>query len=175
MLELTGFQFCPRCGQKSLTDHGPKAMACLACGMVYYHNAASAVAGIIQTPVGIVLVRRQLPPHAGSLDLPGGFLEYEESYEEALTREVYEELTIDIANLSYFCSFPNQYRYRDVSYFTADVVFLCDAPRFDAVGSPVEISEILVLPVDRIQVEEIAFSSMRKAISLYQKLKGVGL
>ena len=172
MLEWTGCRFCPQCGQRSLSDHGLKAMICHQCGMVYFHNAASAAAGIIETANGIVLVRRKLQPFAGSLDLPGGFLDYGESYEEAVVREIREELSLEVTDLRYFCSFPNQYRYHDVTYFTADVIFLCNAAIRDAVCSPDEVSEMLVLPPDHIQIEEIAFPSMRKAIALYIASKG---
>ncbi|MFB6374695.1 MAG: NUDIX domain-containing protein, partial [Bradymonadaceae bacterium] len=40
--------------------------------------------------------RRDIPPHEGELALPGGFIELEESWQEAATREAREETGIEV-------------------------------------------------------------------------------
>jgi ADP-ribose pyrophosphatase YjhB (NUDIX family) len=167
MNDLTGFRFCPFCGRETLLDFEVKAIKCQNCGRVYYHNVASAVAAIVETELGIVLVRRSHAPHAGCLDLPGGFLDYAETHEAALRREVLEETGLHIKDLRYFCSFPNQYSYRNVTYFTADVVFLCTPERMDVLYGDHEVSEILIVPLDQIDPALIAIPSMRMAVELY--------
>lgn len=167
MIDLTGFRFCPFCGSETIFDFDVKAIKCQNCGKVYFHNVASAVAAIVETDMGIVLVRRSHAPHAGTLDLPGGFLEYAETHEEALRREVFEETGIKIKDMRYFCSFPNQYSYRNVTYFTADVVFLCGAEKLDVLKGDQEVSEILIVPSDQIDPALIALPSMRMAVELY--------
>lgn len=174
MIFLTGFRFCPFCGSETIVQHDLKAFKCRFCGKVYYHNVASAVAAIIETDRGIVLVRRSHPPHEGGLDLPGGFLEYSETHEAGLSREVFEETGLKIKDLHYFCSFPNQYAYRNVIYYTADIVFLCKAEPIGTMHGDHEVSEILVVPADQVDVSLIMIPSMRQAMELY--LKGlVGL
>lgn len=167
MIDLTGFRFCPFCGSGSIIEHDFKAIKCQTCARVYYHNVASAVAAIVETERGIVLVRRNHEPHAGSLDLPGGFLEYAETHEQALRREVFEETGLRIKAPSYFCSFPNQYSYRNVTYFTADVVFTCTPEKMDVLEGDHEVSEILIVPLDQVDPGLIAILSMRMAVELY--------
>ncbi len=167
MIGPTNFRYCPFCGSDGVIEHDVKAVRCQTCGMVYYHNVASAAAALIETDQGIVLVRRSHAPHEGTLDLPGGFLDYGESYEDAVRREVFEETGLKIQGLRYFCSFPNQYSYRNVSYFTADIVFLCRVESMDGMRGDHEVSEILLIPSDQINPSEIAIESMRKAVELY--------
>lgn len=55
------------------------------------------VDAVITTADGkIILIRRKNPPYQGSWALPGGFVEYGETVEEAVLREVKEETGIFI-------------------------------------------------------------------------------
>jgi NAD+ diphosphatase len=171
MLELTHFQFCPKCGSQDISDQDVKAMRCGHCGLIYYHNTASAAAGIIEADGRIILARRRLDPHQGKLDLPGGFVDYGETYEEALAREIKEELNWSVCDVRYFCSFPNRYEYRGISYFTADIVFLCRVEDLSPLCLSAEVSEIVALKTDEIILDDIPFSSMRRAIEKYIREK----
>ena len=124
-------------------------MRCEHCGYVYFHNCASCVAAIILVKGGIVLTVRKTAPKKGMLDLPGGFCNYGESLEDALAREVKEEINLDIADIAYFGSFPNTYRYKSVTYFTTDTVFTCTTPDFSAAASNDEIADIRVVKPGR--------------------------
>jgi ADP-ribose pyrophosphatase YjhB (NUDIX family) len=46
---------------------------------------------------GVLTIRRDIPPHVGELALPGGFIELEESWEEAAVRELQEETGLEVA------------------------------------------------------------------------------
>ncbi|OGJ63302.1 hypothetical protein A3A67_00650 [Candidatus Peribacteria bacterium RIFCSPLOWO2_01_FULL_51_18] len=48
---------------------------------------------------GLVLIKRDKYPFEGSCALPGGFVEYGETVEQACTREVKEETGLDISEL----------------------------------------------------------------------------
>ena len=54
------------------------------------------------------------------LDLPGGFVDENERLEEALQREVKEELGISIDNWKYLTSQANRYLYKGIAYPTCD-------------------------------------------------------
>ncbi len=120
LIRHTNFRFCPHCGSRKIEVFIEKAIQCTDCGYIYFHNCASAVAGIIETVSGVILIRRRVPPKRGYHDLPGGFADYGESLETVLKREIKEELNIDIADLRYFALFPNTYLYKKVTYFTTD-------------------------------------------------------
>jgi ADP-ribose pyrophosphatase YjhB (NUDIX family) len=53
---------------------------------------------IVLVPIddGLLLVRRNIEPHKGKLALPGGYIDLGESWQEAGTREVFEETGIRV-------------------------------------------------------------------------------
>ena len=93
----------------------------------------------------VLLVRRAREPAAGTLDLPGGFIDFGETAEVALVRELREELDLAIEVLDYLGSYPNVYPYAGVRYHTLDLCF-----RVRLLGTPdrarVDESELEVRP-----------------------------
>lgn len=72
---------------------------------------------------GIVLIERRNPPHGWAL--PGGFVDYGESFETAAIREAKEETSLDVALVEqFFCySTPD----RDPRQHTATTVYIATA------------------------------------------------
>ena len=91
---------------------------CLDCGWVYYQNPVAAVVAVMMFKQQLLLLRRAEDPGRGLLDLPGGFVDFGETAEEAFRRELNEGLIIESVDLSYFTSAPNQYHYLEVPYQT---------------------------------------------------------
>ena len=81
------------------------------------------VDAIILIKDSIVLIRRRNPPFRGMWALPGGFVEYGETVEHAVRREVKEEtgLDVEIERLVGVYSDPD----RDPRGHTVSVCFLC--------------------------------------------------
>jgi ADP-ribose pyrophosphatase YjhB (NUDIX family) len=169
MLHYTNFRYCPKCGSPQITNFHEKGMRCAACEYIYYHNSAAAVAGIIETEGGIVLTKRGIEPKAGFLDLPGGFVDYQESFEQALVREIKEEIGAEIFESRYLGSFPNKYVYRNVTYFTTDVVFVCWASQLPEQAINHEITEIVVVRPEELNLEQVAFDSLKTALQRYRE------
>ena len=168
MITSTRFVFCPRCGVTAIEPYGAKAMRCTECGYVYFHNTAAAVAGIIEMKDGIVLTVRAKEPGKGLYDLPGGFIDYSETLEEGLIREIHEELGVEVALLRYCCSFPNTYIFRRVTYVTCDAFFICRCTDAEPVFKPSgEIERYEVVPVNRLPYDRLAFASMALALRRY--------
>jgi NAD+ diphosphatase len=170
MKSFTQFIFCPRCASDRIEVHKKNAVKCSSCGYIYYHNCAAAVAAIVMIDRKILLVKRAHDPQKGFYDLPGGFVDYGESLETAIRREVNEECGIEISDLSYFGSFPNIYRYLDVAYFSADAYFLCHAEDRQALSVSEETSEIALLEPAAIDEGKIAFESVKQALHKYRIL-----
>jgi ADP-ribose pyrophosphatase YjhB (NUDIX family) len=127
---------------------------------------APAAAAILVTPQGILLTKRAHEPKAGMLDVPGGFVNYNESIETALARELHEELSIKVTNYQYIGSFPNIYVYKDITYFTTDAFFICI---YDNRLQPVpneEIEEIVYVDPGSIPFDLLAFDSAKAAFKL---------
>ncbi len=75
-----------------------------------YKNPALTVDGVIIKDHMIVLVKRSKSPFEGQYALPGGFVEYGETVESALIREIAEEtgLEVKIKSLIGVYSDPNR-------------------------------------------------------------------
>ncbi len=91
--------------------------------MSHPRNPYPTVDIIIEVGGKIVLVERKNPPLGWAL--PGGFVEYGESYEEAAQREAREETGLDVELLCqmHLYSSPE----RDPRFHTATLVFLAKA------------------------------------------------
>ena len=99
------FKFCPKCGSDHFRSKEDNSLQCDACGFRFYYNAASSVAAIILDEQGrLLLTRRAIDPFKGTLDLPGGFVSVDESSEEALAREIEEELGAEVLEYRYIRS-----------------------------------------------------------------------
>jgi NAD+ diphosphatase len=163
---------CVKCGQPSLIRQGAKAYHCNLCGFVYFHNVAAAVSAVIVCNGQILLVERAQQPAKGKLDFPGGFADYNESNEQALTRELLEELQLPIDNMQYLFSYPNRYLFKDVLYSTLDSFFEI---RFDSEPSLVlqqeEISRYFWLDMKNMDVKQLAFVSGQNALQEYLRGK----
>lgn len=164
MVEL--FKYCPRCGNESFGFRAENLLACGKCEFHLYRNAASAVAGLLLNEAGEVLLTiRAKEPAKGKYGLPGGFVDYRETGEEALKREIQEEVGLEVDEFSYLGSFPNKYDYKEVTYYTLDLFFFArvkDGQRIK--HDPDELGGIEWKKLHDFDVELMAFESMRRAI-----------
>ena len=73
------------CGSKHFMINNEKSRKCDNCGFTYYANPCSATAAFIINEDGeMLVVRRGKEPAKGTLDLPGGFADMDETLEEAM-------------------------------------------------------------------------------------------
>ncbi|MBN1845734.1 MAG: NUDIX hydrolase [Sedimentisphaerales bacterium] len=157
------FHYCPQCGQASLAGD-QRRVACQRCDFVFYLNAASAAAAILQREGRILFTVRAREPQAGTWDLPGGFIEHEETAEDALVREVREELNISITDLRFFGTFPNRYPYKGIVYPVLDCVFTARVGQWDSLEPQDDVKDVIFVPPDQVDLSRIAFASTRQAI-----------
>lgn len=164
------FNCCPACGSSDIVFEDNKKFSCRECAFTYFHNVAAAAGVILEYDKKVILIKRAIEPGRGKLDLPGGFVDPEESAEEAVKREVREELLIDIKEPRYLYSHPNIYKYKDVLYYTCDMFFFCKIDALPIDFDRTEIDELVLLnPLD-IPVEEIAFESVKMGLNRFKSL-----
>lgn len=161
-------KYCPRCGSAHYNSHSSKSQKCDECGFVFFTNAAGAVAAIITNAQGeILLTTRAFDPGKGLLDLPGGFVDPGESVEQALHREIAEELSIHISSFTYFGSFPNEYVYGGILYYTIDLVYECEIADFSSIQVADDVSGYGFYKPSVEILEHIGLPSIKKIITAY--------
>ena len=92
------YAFCPRCGAAfgRARRGGRERLVCAACGFVFWQNPNAGVAAILIEDGAVLLTRRGGSERPGLWELPGGFVEYDESIHDALIREMREETGLDV-------------------------------------------------------------------------------
>ncbi len=103
-------QYCGRCGTKTQLDEKDMMLKCIECGQVHYPRIAPAIIVAIRNEDKLLMAKHSYHDNI-RFALIAGFVEPGESIEEAVHREVAEEVGIKIKNINYLKSqswpFPN--------------------------------------------------------------------
>ena len=161
------FKFCPSCASTHFTFPANRRFLCEDCGFSYYHNIAAAVALVFTFEDKILFTVRNVDPDKGKWDLPGGFIDPNETAEEAACREIREELGLNLqpSDLKYITTSPNNYLYKNVPYRTMDIFYECALPSdVINVAAEDEIQELIWVKRSEIDLEKIGFVSIRNVI-----------
>ena len=157
------FLFCPRCGVKYPSAQNHIYFHCNSCGYSLFFNTATAVACFVSRSNGQVLfIRRAKEPSKGKLAPPGGFVDFKETAEEALRREIQEEVNMRISDIEYLCTFPNRYHYMGLTYQTLDIFYKARSTSGKASAMD-EVASIIWLKPGQVKAPQLAFPSVRKA------------
>jgi mutator protein MutT len=142
-----------------------KSKRCHDCGFVYYGNMSAAVAVFILNEKGELLVcKRKKEPAAGTLDLPGGFVDIGETAEEAAVREIQEELGLHVTQLRYFTSIPNEYVYSKMIIHTLDLLFIGKVTDFSDMMAADDVEDAFFMPLNTISPVDFGLDSIKKGI-----------
>jgi NAD+ diphosphatase len=112
-------RFCGVCGGPMTRAPGERAMKC-ACGHVAYPRISPAMMVLVKRGPAILLARIVAVPAGGRMSALAGFLEPGESIEDAIHREVREEVGVEVKDLRYFASQSWPYPHSLMIAFTAE-------------------------------------------------------
>jgi ADP-ribose pyrophosphatase YjhB (NUDIX family) len=169
------FRHCPRCGRPGFAAAPGAALSCAGCGLVYYLNPAVAAAALIRDASDrILFIRRARDPGRGKLAFPGGFVDKMETAEDAVCREIREELGLELTQLAYLTSATNVYVYREVTYSVLDLHFLARVRSFDVVAQAQEVGGYALFERRAVPRDELAFESHRVALRALDAREPVG-
>jgi ADP-ribose pyrophosphatase YjhB (NUDIX family) len=164
------FKFCPKCAAAA-PPSGRPLFECGQCGFQYYFNPGCAAGAFVTDEAGkLLFIQRAREPAKGKWAVPGGFIDFNESAEEGLRRELREEVGLEMGPMTYLCSHPNEYFYKEVTYRPLDLFFMAPAAGPTKLCAPDEIQTITWLEPDKVRMEDIAFASMRFAMGKFLKL-----
>ena len=161
------FRFCPNCGSSNHSFTHLKKFECHDCSYVFYKNAAAACAAVLVHGGKILFTVRNQEPGYGKLDLPGGFIDSGETMEDGLRREVLEELGLELGTCEYLTSFPNTYPFKGTTYYTCDQFFVCSIDHLPTSVEETEIQRYVMVNPSEVDMESIAFESIRKGVAYY--------
>ena len=97
-----------------------------------YRSPKITVDGVVFTDNEILLIQRKNPPFQGRWALPGGFVEYGETTENAVLREVKEETGLDTAIISLLGVYSDPQR--DPRGHTISIVYLLKTIKGEPIG-----------------------------------------
>jgi len=169
-------KYCPRCGGPLAPRrfHGERVThpACQRCGFVLWQNPKPVVAALVtrqdEAQAQVLLGRRGLEPGRGLWHVPGGFVDPDETPEEALARECAEELGVQVEPEEFVGGFPD--RYGDEPILV--LAYRCRLVGGEPEGST-ELDQPTWFPVNR--PPQLAFRSCQLALQvLLRKLQGGG-
>lgn len=122
------------------------ALTCPACGaqVRQYRNPFPTVDIIIEIQGGIVLVERKNPPHGWAL--PGGFVDYGETLEDAARREAREETSLEISNLRLVGCYSDPRR--DARMHTVSAVYAAHGSGIPTAAD--DAADLAIFPLDRL-------------------------
>lgn len=128
-----------------------------------YRNPTPTVDIIIEIGDAIVLIERNNPPYGWAL--PGGFVDYGESYETAALREAEEETGMKVTGLRQFRTYSDPDR--DERQHTASTVFIGQATGTPKGGDDAARAELFTQDT----LPELAFDHARILADYYQTKK----
>ena len=107
-----------------------------------FKNPFPTVDIIIENMAGIVLIERANPPFGWAI--PGGFVDYGESLEDAARREALEETGLSIELLCQFHTYSDPSR--DTRQHNISTVFIAKADGIPKAGSDAKQAQVFIAP-----------------------------
>lgn len=111
-------RYCGACGTATLPVAGERCVRCPQCGHQAYPRISPAMMVLIRRGDSILLARHLHSP-SGFFTALAGFVEAGESLEEAIHREVFEEVGLRVRDIRYFGSQPWPFPHSLMVAFTA--------------------------------------------------------
>jgi NAD+ diphosphatase len=118
---IRAHRYCGVCANPMQLASGERAFQCSACGHIAYPRISPAMMVLIKKGDSVLLAHHGRSPN-GRFSPLAGFLEAGESIEDAIHREVMEEVGLKVNNISYFGSQSWPFPHSLMIAFTADYV-----------------------------------------------------
>jgi NAD+ diphosphatase len=112
-------RYCGRCGAATEPSSGERSRRCPVCGLTAYPRLAPAVIVLVERADGRVLLARNAHFPGPMWSTLAGFVEPGEKLEEAVRREVREEVGVELEGITYFGSQPWPFPHSLMIGFTA--------------------------------------------------------
>lgn len=88
---------CSYCGTR-FSEQSRWPRQCRSCRITNYANPLPVAVTLVPLANGLVVIRRNIEPQKGTLTLPGGYIDLGETWQDAASRELFEETGISVAS-----------------------------------------------------------------------------
>jgi len=164
--------FCRRC-ETQLRNTERHVYTCENGHIIFANASPASCLWILNENNEVLVAVRALEPKIGWLDTPGGFIDEKETSEEAISRELQEEMGLlpnDYTKPTYLLSALDTYEYKGE---TIDV--LTHTYYAKLVGSPTihpqdDVAKAYFAPLHTIEVDKFCFNSSRLSLLKLQEL-----
>jgi ADP-ribose pyrophosphatase YjhB (NUDIX family) len=157
-------KFCSQCGQsvilKTPDDDNRPRFVCDACETIHYQNP-KIVAGCL--PVWedkVLLCRRAIEPRHGFWTLPAGFMENDETVQQAATRETTEEANARVRLQELYTIFNLPHVSQVYMIFRSQLLDLDFSPGIESL-------ETRLFSEDQIPWDEMAFKTIEQTLHCF--------
>ena len=113
-------RYCGRCGTLTEPAGGERARRCPHCGLSAFPRLAPAVITLVERADGRALLARNVNFPGGMFSCVAGFVEPGETLDEAVRREVTEEVGVELGEVRYWGSQPWPFPHSLMIGFTAE-------------------------------------------------------
>ena len=165
---LEAYKHCIYCGGEVSVKINK--ITCNSCKRIRFINASPAVTGLILQDNKLLLVKRAEEPSKERWDLPGGFVDLNENFEDGLKREMMEELGVKIKSVKYFNSVIERYLYKDVNEYVLVINFIVKPESYDVVPSD-DASDAKYFDLHDALNQDLAFPTVEQVIKDLIKFK----
>ena len=167
-------EFCCKCGgpmgRAVPADDTRERHVCTKCGFVHYLDPKVACGTIAEKDGRFALIRRNIDPRKGFWSFPCGFMEIDETADQAAVRETREETGLEVELGPHL----GTYSYTDSWYGGAILVIVyCATVTGGTLRPDDDVSEAELITPAEIPWEKLAFKSSHAAITDWLRLKGI--
>lgn len=158
------YNFCPNCGN-NFTKELEILYVCKSCDFRIYITPKPTVSVLLFNSSGqLLLARRNNEPAKGKLSVIGGFVDLNETNEEALEREIKEEIGIKINKFNYFGTYTGVYRYKNVDSQLITTFYKSTIDYHAKITLSDEMSEFVFIDIEKIKIKDIGLEVNKKAV-----------
>jgi len=159
-------KYCSQCGRsvdfRIPEDDNLPRYICDHCGIIHYQNPNIVTGCIARWEDEILLCKRAIEPRYGLWTLPAGFMENQETLQQAAMRETLEEANARVNNLQLYAVYSIPHINQVYMMFTADLLDLDFHPGQESL-------EVKLHKEQDIPWQELAFPVIDKTLHNYYK------
>lgn len=161
-------KFCRRCAAPLTKQASEGHYRCQNGHELFYKTGGVAIGlFLVDKNNRVLLATRGIDPDKGKQDVPGGFVEFGETLEQTVAREIQEELAItpdQYETPQYLIGTPNTYQYDGELLYPYDVFFWARTKGDIALSAHDDVSDVQWYNLETFNPDDFAFDSSRRAL-----------